>query len=57
MDMIRKWWVEEKMKKAIEKLVAHDFKAAYVRTKEEAGQEIWKQITPAQKIGWVDHSR
>jgi hypothetical protein len=32
-------------------LVAHDFKAIYVRTKEEAAQEVLKQITPKQKIG------
>ncbi len=57
MDPIKKWWVEEKVKKAIEKLGAHDFKSTCVRTKEEAGQEIWKQIAPGQRIGWVDHSR
>lgn len=51
MDTIKEWWIEEKAKKAIEKLVAHDFKAIYVRTKEEAIQEIWKQVTPGQKIG------
>jgi hypothetical protein len=31
--------------------VAHDFKAVYVNTKEEAAQEILKQITPNQRIG------
>jgi hypothetical protein len=51
MDPIKQWWVEEKAKKAVEKLVAHDFKAIYVRTKEEAAQEVLKQITPKQKIG------
>jgi hypothetical protein len=51
MDPIKQWWVEEKCNKAIEKLVAHDFKAIYVKTKEEAAQEVWKQITPKQKIG------
>ena len=51
MDAIKEWWVEEKAKKAIEKLVAHDFKAIYAKTKEEAIQEIWKQITPGQRIG------
>ena len=51
MDPIKQWWVEEKAKKAIEKLVAHDFKAIYVKTKEEAVQEIWKHITPKQRIG------
>ncbi|MGZ3534719.1 MAG: lactate utilization protein [Thermodesulfobacteriota bacterium] len=51
MDPIKEWWVEEKAKKAIEKLVAHDFRAIYVRTREEAVQEIRKQITPGQRIG------
>ena len=31
--------------------MAHDFKAIYVKTKEEAVQEVWKQITPKQRIG------
>ena len=51
MDPIKEWWIEEKAKKAIEKLVAHDFKAIYMKKKEEAVQEIWKHITPKQKIG------
>lgn len=51
MDPIKQWWVEERVKKAIEKLEAHEFKAIFVRTKEEAIQEIWKYVTPKQKIG------
>jgi len=51
MDPIKQWWVEEKAKKAIEKLLAHDFKAIYRKTKEEAVQEVWKHITPKQRIG------
>src|SRR4030067_3182086 len=51
MDPIKQWWIEEKAKKAVERLVAHDFKAIYVKTKEDAVQEIWKHITPKQKIG------
>jgi hypothetical protein len=51
MDPIKEWWIEEKAKKAVEKLVAHDFKAIYVKTKEDAVQEIWKHITPKQRIG------
>jgi hypothetical protein len=51
MDPIKQWWVEEKAKKAIEKLVSHDFKALYVKTKEEGVQEVWKHITPKQSIG------
>jgi hypothetical protein len=51
MDPIKEWWVEEKAKKAIEKLEAHEFKAIYVKTKEEAFKEIWKHITPKMRIG------
>jgi hypothetical protein len=51
MDPIKQWWIEEKAKQAIEKLAAHDFKAVYLKTKEEAVQEIWKHITPKQRIG------
>jgi len=51
MDPNKQWWIEERAKKAIEKLEAHGFRAIYVRTKEEAVQEIWKHITPKQKIG------
>ena len=51
MDAIRQWWVEEKAKKTVEKLVAHEFKAIYARTTEEAVRELWKHITPGQKIG------
>jgi hypothetical protein len=51
MDPVKQWWVEEKARKAVEKLVAHDFKAIYVGTKEEAVQEALKHITPKQRIG------
>jgi hypothetical protein len=51
MDPTKQWWVEEKAKKAIEKLVAHEFKAIYLKTKEEVVQEVWKHITPKQSIG------
>ncbi len=51
MDPVKQWWVEEKMKQAVEKLAAHDFKAIYLKTKEEAVQEIWKHIIPKQRIG------
>jgi hypothetical protein len=51
MEPIKEWWIEEKAKKAIEKLVAHEFKAIYLKTKEEAVQEVWKHITPKQRIG------
>ena len=51
MDSIKQWWIEGKAGKAIEKLVAHDFRAIYVKTKEEAVEEIWKQVSPGQRIG------
>jgi hypothetical protein len=51
MESNKQWWVEERAKKAIEKLEAHDFKTIYVKTKEEAVQEIRKHITQKQKIG------
>jgi len=51
MDPIKQWWVEERVRKAIEKLEAHEFKAIFVRTREEAIQEIWKYVTPKQKVG------
>src|SRR5512139_3404420 len=51
MDPVKEWWVEEQAKRAIVKLEAHEFKALYVRTKEEAVQEIWKHVTPKARIG------
>ena len=51
MDPIKQEWIEERMKKAVEKLQAHDFKAVSVKTKDEAVREIWKHITPATKVG------
>ncbi len=51
MDPIKQWWVDEKAKKAVERLVAHEFEAIYARTKEEAVQELWRRTTPRQKIG------
>ena len=51
MDSVREWWVEERAKRAIERLEAHDFKAIYFKTKEEAVQEILKHIAPKQRIG------
>ncbi len=51
MDPIKQGWVEERAKRAVERLVAHEFKAIYAKTKEEAAQELWKHVTPGQKIG------
>jgi hypothetical protein len=51
MDAIKQTWLEERARKAVEKLEAHEFKAVYVKTKEDAVQGIWKYITPQTKIG------
>jgi hypothetical protein len=51
MDPIKQWWIEERVQRAIERLIAHEFQALYVKTKEEAVQEIWKHITPKKRIG------
>lgn len=51
MDPIKQWWVEEKAKKAIEKLEAHDFKALFAKDRKEASEEILKYITPQAKVG------
>jgi hypothetical protein len=51
MDPNKEWWIEERAKKTIEKLQAHAFKAVYVKNKGEAVREIWKHITPKQKVG------
>jgi hypothetical protein len=51
MDPTKEWWIEERAKRTIEKLQAHQFKALYVKTKAAAAEEIWKHITPKQSIG------
>lgn len=51
MDSIKQWWVEERAKKAIEKLVAHDFQAVFVKDKKEAVDEAFKYITPQTRVG------
>src|SRR4030067_805308 len=47
----KQWWVEEKAKKAVEKLESHDFKAVFAKNKEEAVAEIWKHVPPQQRVG------
>ncbi|MCX8118273.1 MAG: lactate utilization protein [Desulfobacterota bacterium] len=51
MDSIKRWWAEERAKRAVERLEAHDFKAAYVRDRQEAVSEILKQVAAGQTIG------
>jgi hypothetical protein len=50
-EPMKQWWVEERAKKAIERLEAHDFKAIYVKSKAEAVEEILKHVIPNAKIG------
>jgi len=51
MDSTKEWWIEERVKRTVEKLVAHDFKALYVKSTQEAVGEIWKHISPKQRVG------
>ena len=51
MDPNKIWWVEERAKKTVEKLVAHDFKALYVKSKQEAVEEILKHVTHKLRVG------
>lgn len=51
MNPIKQWWVEERAKKAIERLEAHDFKAMFVKDKEEAISEILKHADPRKSVG------
>jgi len=51
MDPIKEWWMGEKARKAVEKLEAHDFKALFVKNREEVKAEILKHVSPGQRIG------
>jgi hypothetical protein len=51
MDQNKEWLIGLRLKKAVEALKAHEFEAIYVKTKEDAAQEIWKYIHPKQRIG------
>jgi hypothetical protein len=51
MDPIKESWIEDRAKRAVEKLEAHDFKAIYTKSRGEAVEEIWKQVTPKTKVG------
>jgi len=50
-DSNKEWWIEERCKKTVEKLKAHEFDAVYVKTKEEAVQEILEWVKPNTKVG------
>ena len=51
MDPIKEQWVEERGRRTVEKLKAHDFGAVYVKTKEEAEEEIWRHISDETTVG------
>jgi L-lactate utilization protein LutB len=51
MDSNRQEWIEERMKRTVENLRAHDFEALCVKTKEEATKEIWKYVGPTTQVG------
>jgi hypothetical protein len=50
-DQHKQWWIEKRCEKAAERLKSHEFDAIYVRTKEEAVQEILKCVTLDTKVG------
>jgi len=51
MDPIRQWWVEERAKRVVQSLENHDFKALFVKDREEVKKEIRKHLSPGMKIG------
>ncbi|HSB05692.1 MAG TPA: lactate utilization protein [Thermodesulfobacteriota bacterium] len=51
MDSNKEWWAEERCKKAVERLKAHEFDAVFVKTKEQAVEEILKWVKPDTKVG------
>ncbi len=51
MDPNKQWWIEERIKRAIDKLEAHHFKAVFVKSKVEAVEEILRHVVPHAKIG------
>lgn len=51
MDPIRQWWVEERIKRVIQSLEGHDFKALYAKDREEVKKEIRKHLSPGMRIG------
>lgn len=51
MDPIRQWWIEERAKRVIQSLESHDFKALFVKEREEAKKEIRNHLSPGMKIG------
>lgn len=51
MDPIKEWWVVERAKRVIQNLESHDFKALFVKRREEARTEILRQLSPGMRIG------
>jgi len=51
MDPQKEWWIEQRCTKAVERLKVHGFEAMHVKTKEEAGDEVMKRLTPNARVG------
>ncbi len=51
MDSNKAWWIEQRCKTAVDRLKKHEFEALYLKTREEAAQEILKWVTPETSIG------
>ncbi|MGQ9507772.1 MAG: lactate utilization protein [Thermodesulfobacteriota bacterium] len=51
MDPIKEWWVVERAKRVIQNLESHDFKALFVKRRDEARTEILRQLSPGMRIG------
>ncbi len=51
MDGNKGWWVEERCKKTVEKLKAHEFEALFVNAKDEAAKEIVKFVKAGMTVG------
>ena len=51
MDPNKEWWIEQRCKRTVEKLKAHDFEAIYVKSKAEAVREILRFATSVTEVG------
>jgi len=51
MDQNKAWWIEKRAQRTRERLEAHEFKALYVRTREEAAREIRRHVRLVQTVG------
>jgi hypothetical protein len=51
MDPIRDWFMEDRGRRAVEALKKRQFNAHYVKSQEEAGEMILKEIPPGATVG------